>query len=119
MHDTLQPEYWFGGFMTRFGYAILALVATTAVQAQELLTFDPTAFGKTVLPTAKQSLGGDIQLEVQIGDYKNEFISNYGPNSIFVRTGRAVGRLDVLTNIRSVPCTAFLISDNRVLTNNH
>lgn len=105
--------------MTRFGFAILALVATTAVQAQELLTFDPTAFGKTVLPTAKQSLGGDIQLEVQIGDYKNEFISNYGPNSIFVRTGRAVGRLDVLTNIRSVPCTAFLVSDNRVLTNNH
>ncbi|MBI1386564.1 MAG: PDZ domain-containing protein, partial [Rhizobiales bacterium] len=37
----------------------------------------------------------------------------------FVKLGRAVGRLDVLTDAGVFPCTAFLISERHILTNHH
>ncbi len=102
---------------------LLMLVATSAsfinvVSAQELLLFPASSFGDIVLPRTESALG-DITFEAQIGDYDNEFISSYGTSSFFAETGRAVGRLDILTDKGHAPCTAFLVDENRLITNHH
>jgi TPR repeat protein len=89
-----------------------------AAMAQDLMLFPPSSFGQVVAPQT-ESLLGDIQLEAQVGDYNNEFVANYGENSVFARTGRSVGILQVLTNIGHAPCTAFLVDDNKLITNHH
>ncbi|MBY6114907.1 trypsin-like peptidase domain-containing protein [Mameliella alba] len=96
--------------------AILAL--STAAAAQDLMLFPAETFGQVVAPRTESMLG-DVRLESRIGDYNNEFISNYGPNSVFARTGRSVGMLQILTNVGHAPCTGFLVEGNRIVTNHH
>lgn len=95
--------------------SILAL--GSAVQAQDLMLFPPETFGQVVAPRKESLL--DAQLEAQVGAYNNEFVSAYGDSSIFVRTGRAVGMLQILTNVGHAPCTAFLVEGNKLVTNHH
>ncbi len=106
--------------MFRFIFAASILIFPHISEAQELLLFDRESFGKTVLPNQNQSmLGGNSFLEANIGSYNNEFIANYSPSSFFALAGQAVGRLDILTDLGHAPCTAFLIDNNRILTNHH
>lgn len=99
----------------RLAAALVAFV-TWSAQAQDLPGFPREDFGKVVL-SSRQAFAE--KLEGQIGDYNNEPISLYNPRSVFFQRGRPVGRLDVLTNVRVFPCTAFLISDKYLLTNHH
>ncbi len=103
--------------MRPFVTALFALTCSAAT-AQDMMIFDPSTFGDIVLPQLESGVV-DYELEAQIGSYNNEFISNYGPKSIFAKAGRAVGRLDILTDVGHAPCTAFLVAENRVITNYH
>ena len=100
----------------------LALCITVGLpvdgMAQELMLFPASTFGQVVAPQ-NQTLIDDVLLEAQVGDYNNEFVANYGENSVFARTGRSVGMLQILTNIGHAPCTAFLVEGNKVITNYH
>jgi V8-like Glu-specific endopeptidase len=91
--------------------------ANTA-HSQDLMGFDRASFGSVVL-SRTQAVGTDIQLELSIGSYENEPISNYSEGSIFAQMGRSVGRLDVLTDKGVFPCTAFIVSSQHILTNYH
>jgi len=104
--------------ISRLTAAISCLVWASAATAQDLMLFPPATFGQVVTPQT-ESLLGDAQLEAQVGAYNNEFVSSYGANSIFVRTGRAVGMLQILTNIGHAPCTGFLVEGNKLITNHH
>ena len=86
----------------------LISIASTA-QSQDLMGFDRASFGSVVL-SSTQAVGTDIQLELSVGSYENEPISNYSTGSIFAQMGRSVGRLDVLTDKGVFPCTAFIVS---------
>jgi hypothetical protein len=90
----------------------------TAAAAQELPRFPAEDFGKAVL-SRDQAITGGISYEAFIGQRNIEFLAGYGANSIFRQVGRAVGRLDVLTDAGVFPCTAFLVSGNRLVTNFH
>ena len=90
----------------------------SAAQAQDLMGFDRASFGSVVL-SRTQAVGTDIQLELSVGSYENEPISNYSEGSIFAQMGRSVGRLDVLTDKGVFPCTAFIVSKKYILTNYH
>ena len=79
--------------------------------------FDRGSFGSVVL-SRTQAAGTDVQLELSIGSYENEPISNY-KGTIFADIGRSVGRLDVLTDKGLFPCTAFIVSKEYILTNYH
>ena len=96
--------------------AVLSLV--NAVQAQEVLYLDRSSFGKAVLSQTESTVG-DIQLELSVGDYKNEPIINYSDRSELVQFGRSVGRLDVLYDKGISSCTAFIVSKQYILTNYH
>ncbi|SMX38390.1 trypsin-like serine peptidase [Maliponia aquimaris] len=96
---------------------ISAVLAATPALSQDLIGFDLSSFGKTVLSTTQSA--GDITLEAAFGAYNNEFIATYSPNSVFARMGRAVGRLDVATDAGVFPCTAFLVDDDLLMTNHH
>lgn len=98
--------------------AALVFGLAPAVQSQELMLFPASTFGKVVAPQ-NQTLVDDVLLEAQVGDYNNEFVANYGENSVFARTGRSVGMLQILTNIGHAPCTAFLVKGNKLITNYH
>ena len=87
------------------------------LHAQDLMLFPPETFGQVVAPRNESML--DVQLEAQVGAYNNEFVSNYGDRSIFARTGRAVGMLQILTNVGHAPCTGFLVDGNMLVTNHH
>ncbi|WP_323772139.1 trypsin-like peptidase domain-containing protein [Antarctobacter sp.] len=102
----------------RLAAAAVLMAAASAAYAQDLMLFPPSTFGQVVAPQT-ESLLGDVQLEAQVGAYNNEFISNYGANSVFARTGRAVGMLQILTNIGHAPCTGFLVAGNKLITNHH
>jgi len=96
--------------LTAFSFASLA-------QSQDLMGFDRSSFGSVVL-SRTQAAGTDVQLEMSIGSYENEPISNY-MGTIFADIGRSVGRLDVLTDKGLFPCTAFIVSKRHILTNYH
>src|SRR6056297_493211 len=104
--------------LTPIALSLVLLGSASVAAAQDLLMFDTSSFGRVVL-SQSQSAISDVRLEAQIGDYNNEFISNYGATSIFARTGKAVGRLDILTDKGHAPCTAFLVAENRLITNHH
>ena len=87
-------------------------------QSQEVLYLDRSSFGKAVLSQTESTVG-DIQLELSIGDYKNEPIINYSDRSDLVQFGRSVGRLDVLYDKGISSCTAFIVSKQYILTNYH
>ncbi len=95
------------------------VLASTSAAAQDLPVFDGSQFGQVVIRD-NQSVLGKIRNEAQIGQMNIEFISNYSASSPFARMGRAVGKLDILTDTNKfAPCTAFLIDGNRVVTNHH
>ena len=98
-----------------FALAVLS-VASTA-QSQDLMGFDRASFGSVVL-SRTQAVGTGIQLELSVGSYENEPISNY-KGTIFADIGKSVGRLDVLTDKGVFPCTAFIVSKQHILTNYH
>ena len=79
--------------------------------------FDRASFGSVVL-SRTQAVGTGIQLELSVGSYENEPISNY-KGTIFADIGKSVGRLDVLTDKGVFPCTAFIVSKQHILTNYH
>ncbi|SNS63673.1 trypsin-like peptidase domain-containing protein [Antarctobacter heliothermus] len=93
------------------------LLCAAPVGAQELIGFDLDSFGHTVL--SRKQFGGDAIPEAAFGAYNNEFISTYSAKSIFASIGRSVGRLDVATDNGVFPCTAFLVADDLIMTNNH
>ena len=96
--------------------ATKSLVSTA--QAQDLMGFDRASFGSVAL-SHTQAVGTHIQLESAVGTYNNEPIRNYGSDSVFAKIGRAVGRLDVLTDKGNFPCTAFIVSKKHILTSHY
>ena len=104
--------------MNRIAVFICSLFCAGAVMAQDLMLFPADSYGKVVLPN-NQSAIGSIEFEAAVGSYNNEFVATYGAESIFAKTGRAVGRLDILTDKGHAPCTAFLVEGNRLITNHH
>ena len=99
--------------------ATLAVMSLASIaHSQDLMGFDRASFGSVVL-SRTQAVGTDIQLELSVGSYENEPISNYSEGSIFAQMGRSVGRLDVLTDKGVFPCTAFIVSQKYILTNYH
>ena len=100
-----------------FLLASLVVALSGPVSAQDLLGFDATQFGRTVL-SRTQSFGNPVP-EVALGAYNNEPIVAYSPKSVFARMGRAVGRLDILTDSGVFPCTAFVVGKSTLLTNHH
>ncbi|MCA0956008.1 SH3 domain-containing protein [Mameliella alba] len=103
--------------MTALG---LSAMTPAPSHAQDFVGFDRTSFGSVVLRRNQAAGGGsDINLELAIGDYNNEPILNYSPNSVFSKLGLAVGRLDILTDTGVYPCTAFIVDKKHILTNHH
>jgi len=90
-----------------------------AAPAQEFVGFDRASFGRVVLNRKQAAGGGDITLELAVGDYNNESITNYSSESIFAQMGLSVGRLDILTDKGVFPCTAFIVDEKHILTNHH
>ncbi|MDD9728393.1 trypsin-like peptidase domain-containing protein [Mameliella sp. AT18] len=103
--------------IARLAAAVSFIAFAGAAPAQDLMLFPPETFGQVVAPRDESML--DVQLEAQVGSYNNEFVSSYGDRSIFARTGRAVGMLQILTNVGHAPCTAFLVEGNKLVTNHH
>ncbi len=103
--------------MRLFRHCIAALLVAGPALAQDMIGFDLESFGKVVLSRHQVAL--DAIPEAAFGAYNNEFISTYSTQSIFARIGRSVGRLDVATDTGVFPCTAFLVSDDLIMTNNH
>ena len=96
---------------------LAALSVASTAQSQDLMGFDRASFGSVVL-SRTQAVGTGIQLELSVGSYENEPISNY-KGTIFADIGKSVGRLDVLTDKGVFPCTAFIVSKQHILTNYH
>ena len=97
--------------------ALAVLSVASMAQSQDLMGFERASFGSVVL-SRTQAVGTGRQLELSIGDYENEPISNY-KGTIFADIGKSVGRLDVLTDKGLFPCTAFIVSKQHILTNYH
>ena len=94
---------------------LIACLAARAAIA-EPVGFERSQFGQVALSRLQS---GDAQLEIATGGYRNESIRNYAPDSLLAEMGRAVGRLDVLTDAGMSTCTAFVVSDRHLLTNHH
>ncbi|MBI1386341.1 MAG: trypsin-like serine protease [Rhizobiales bacterium] len=108
-----------GDGMSRAILSLLVVIAFTVPGRADPSPAAPRGdFGRIVL-SDRQSVAGAVSLEANIGAYNNELISSYGPQTSFVRLGRAVGRLDVLTDAGVFPCTAFIVSERYLLTNHH
>lgn len=104
----------------RFAAFILLLIAFGGnCAAQDIIGFPREDFGKVVLSQKQLGGSGDSELEANIGNYNNEPISKYGPTSVFAKLGRPIGRLDILTDAGTFPCTGFLISEKYLITNYH
>ena len=106
---TIRQITWV--VLAAFSFASLA-------QSQDVISFDRSSFGKAVWSQTESTVT-DIQLELSIGDYKNEPIINYSDRSALAQFGRSVGRLDVLTDKGIHRCTAFIVSKQYILTNYH
>ncbi|MGH1415259.1 MAG: SH3 domain-containing protein [Pelagimonas sp.] len=98
---------------------IAGLAASDPAQAQDIVGFDRGDFGNIVLNRKQSAAAGDIEFELSVGDYNNESIRNYSPQSIFAKIGHSVGRLDILTDKGIFPCTAFIVDKKHILTNYH
>ena len=103
----------------RIIYALLGFMSVASLaHSQDVISFDRSSFGKAVWSQTESTVT-DIQLELSIGDYKNEPIINYSDRSDLAKFGRSVGRLDVLTDKGIHRCTAFIVSKQYILTNYH
>ncbi len=91
----------------------------TASAQQDFVGFDSASFGNVVLNKNQSAGDNDITLELSVGSYNNESITNYSTDSIFARIGLSVGRLDILTDKGIFPCTAFIVDEDHLLTNHH
>jgi hypothetical protein len=97
--------------------SLIALASTT--QAQDLPIYDASQFGKVIV-TAQQSTLSGQQFEALTGDGNLELMASYNPQSRIAILGKAVGKLDILTDLNGyAPCTAFLVEGNRLITNHH
>lgn len=94
------------------------ILSSTLASAEKLPGFPRDQFGSVVLKD-DQNFSNDTSFEVSIGDYQNEPILNYSSDSIFAQLGKSVGRLDILTDVQTIPCTAFIVSDKHIMTNYH
>ena len=100
-------------------YVTLAVMSFASLaKSQDVISFDRSSFGKAVWSQTESTVT-DVQLELSIGDYKNEPIINYSDRSDLAKFGRSVGRLDVLTDKGIHRCTAFIVSKQYILTNYH
>lgn len=105
--------------MRRSILSVLITCLTAAPLVAQPVEFDPADFGKIVV-AKRQSAGTGLVLEQAFGDYQNEPVISYGEKSIARRLGRPVGRLDVLYgNGKTGYCTAFIVDDQHLVTNNH
>ena len=96
--------------------AALAICAASPGAAQDdMVGFSRGDFGSVVL--SQRQFAGEF--EAAISGYNNEPIETYSANSAFAQLGRSVGRLDILTDVRIFPCTAFIVDDDKLLTNWH
>lgn len=93
------------------------MATATSALAQSLPTFPSGTFGDVILPPHQRL--GRFPDESRIGSLNIEPITTYGPDSIFLKLGHAVGRLDILTREGNQNCTAFLVSDDLIMTNHH
>ena len=104
--------------MRMMTYFATLVIGATCIQhstmAQEFTGYSRDDYGKVSLTSRQVGAG-----PASTGNYKNEPISNYGAQSLFYELGRPIGRLDILTDAGTFPCTAFLISEQFVLTNYH
>jgi S1-C subfamily serine protease len=99
--------------------SFLALAGVFPAGAEELPLAPLGNYGKVVV-TAKQSGGGAVRFEQAFGgEFDAEPASRYQENSVLRKLGRAVGRLDVAFTRGVGYCTAFLISDQHLMTNAH
>lgn len=93
------------------------------VCAQEFVGFDKESFGRVVLKRNQvvviDRTDGTTPALTPTADETNEPITNYAPESTFAKLGKAVGRLDILTDAGVFPCTAFIVDDEHILTNYH
>ena len=106
-------------FLTRF--IVCFCLTAPAALAQDFPLGPRSDFGKVVL-TETQAAGGDgpITLEQVIGGaFDSEPAYLYPEVSGYRQLGRAVGRLNVLSNLGTGVCTAFVISDTHLMTNGH
>lgn len=72
--------------------------------------------GGTALSAQHQA---GIENEVAVQGYNNEPINTYSQTADFRQLGRGVGLLNVMTDVGPFPCTAFMVDENHLLTNNH
>lgn len=98
----------------------LALLAPPAMAGEGPVMFPPEQFGQTYL-TLPQST---VHLENVLGKNPNfEKLSDYAVTDRLRELSNPVGRLDLLVDydghLGVVTCTASIISDDYVLTNNH
>ncbi|MFZ7091850.1 SH3 domain-containing protein [Primorskyibacter sp. 2E233] len=107
--------------LTALALSAASLTQTAPAHAQEFVGFDRGSFGRVVLNRKQAAIAGDqdMDFELAVGQYNNESIQNYSPQSVFARIGHSVGRLDILTDAGIFPCTAFIVSDKHILTNYH
>ncbi|WP_136439463.1 SH3 domain-containing protein [Pacificoceanicola onchidii] len=112
-----------GGDTVRHLIALTAAFAATSLpepaSAQEIIGFDRDSYGSVVLKRTQSAGAGGMQFELSVGQYNNESIQNYSPQSVFATMGHSVGRLDILTDAGIFPCTAFIVSKKHILTNYH
>ena len=107
--------------MSKILYSLLFLAAISFLKpatAEEFL-FDPSQWGSVNL-IARQS-SGNMTLESIVSANNNlERLNNYNEGERLRIMSRPVGRLDIrFANGEFVTCTATLIANDQLLTNNH
>ncbi|CUH74968.1 trypsin-like serine peptidase [Tropicibacter naphthalenivorans] len=68
---------------------------------------------------AQGNLWPDTENEVSVDAYANEPINTYAETADFRRMGRAVGMLNIVTDVGAAPCTAWIADERHIVTNNH
>ena len=97
----------------------LAELSISKPALAEEIFFDPSQWGSVNL-IARQS-SGNVTLESIVSANNNlERLNNYNEGERLRKMSRPVGRLDIrFANGEFTTCTATLIANNRLLTNNH
>ena len=96
---------------------LAALLAASPARAQEMPLAPRSDFGQIV--ASERQMNG-VVLEQMIGEtFDSEPAYTIAERSIYRRLGRAVGRLDVLTDKGTGYCTAWIVSERYLVTNHH
>ena len=105
--------------IARLAVTVSFIALASAGQAQEIPLAPLSNYGKVAI-SGNQSGGGYIAFEQAFGGaFDAEPASQYPEASELRRLGRAVGRLDVAFARGVGDCTAFLISEQYLMTNAH